>query len=200
MSCILRFGLLFSCVLLLGCNPRCDVLRDLHVPLYMYTEPFVERVQQGDTLTLHLFAPYQTLRLDTYEEVDVRNATIWESGLSVLTYVRNLGGGASERTLTGYNIVPVKGSIRYDSRNVLRISFVRGQQGFVFEAKVVLTERGVARFSHLRAIGWMNRRCDKIYFTPLIGGPGQNEHLIFEFLQLTPHFYQWQNHLYVKVE
>lgn len=74
------------------------------------------------------------------------------------------------------------------------------KKGLFFEAKVVLSERGVVRFSHHRATGWMNGRCDKTNFWPLIGSPSQNEHLIFNFLELTPSPYQWENHYYVRVE
>lgn len=199
MNRIILFPLLSILILMSGCKPNCTLLRDLPVPNYMLIEPQVERIKLGDTLTLRLFAPYKTYRLDTDAEINIERSSISDVNIYIMTYFRNLGGGVSERTYN-FNVIPVKGTVRRNVPHIFNATYSRENEGFVFEAKVIPLDRGVVRFNKSRPIGWMNGKCDKIFYISVLGNPSQNEHLIFDFLDLIPGPYEWDNHYYVWVE
>ncbi|MFN4286769.1 MAG: hypothetical protein ACK4E8_12505 [Lacibacter sp.] len=189
---------LFTMLLVAGCKQRCSVLRNHPLAAFMFVEPNVERMKLGDSLRLKTMIPYKSIRQDNGEEIDVRSSSISTSGLDLVTY--NLINSEVEITGNTFNIIPIKGSYTSFNHVMIRVSYVRDTLGFVFEAWVIPTQKGLANFANYKAEGWMNGKCELNVFSPIVGSVNKNHHLFRNLRGRDASSYIRENQYYVWVE
>ncbi|MFN4286774.1 MAG: hypothetical protein ACK4E8_12530 [Lacibacter sp.] len=191
-------SLLFLVFVLAGCKQRCSVLRNHPLAAFMFVEPNVERMKLGDSLRLKIMIPYKSIRQDNGEEIDVRTSSISTSGFDFRTI--NVINGVVEASGNTFSIKPIKGSFTRFNHVMIRVSYVRDTLGFVFEAWVIPTQKGLANFANYKAEGWMNGKCDLNIFSPMVGSVNNNHHLYRNLWGPDAAFYIWENQYYVWVE
>ena len=139
----------FTTCHLAGCKKRCSTLRDHPLSVLMYIEPNTERIKLGDTLRLKIFIPYNSLRLDNNELINVESSSLSTSGLWFLTY-KYIVNGVPEVNGNKPTIIPIKGTYKTFNDVSVRVSYVKDIDGFKFEAFVIPKEKGLAFFANFK--------------------------------------------------
>jgi hypothetical protein len=136
----------FTTCHLAGCKKKCSVLRDHPLSAFMYIEPNIERIKLGDTLRMKIMIPYKSIRKDNGEQIDVSSSSLSSSGLDFRT-INKLN---SQVVIEGntFKIIPLKGSFKKFNDVNIRVNYIKDIDGFVFEALVLATQKGLANFAN----------------------------------------------------
>ena len=189
----------FTTCHLAGCKKKCSLLRDHPLSVFMYIEPNAERIKLGDTLRVKLFIPYINIRLDNSELIDVTNSSVSSSGFWYLTY-KNVTNGVPQMSGTQPELIPLKGSYKRFNDVTVRVNYIKGVDGFVFDAHLIPKEKGLAFFSNWKAEGWMNGKCEFNMFNPIIGSTNNNHQLLRDLYGPGANAPIPENHYFVWVE
>lgn len=190
---------LFIIFLVPACKQKCTILRNHPLSAFMYVTPNVPEIKLGDTLRVKIFIPYESVRLDNNEVINVINSSISTSGFWLMTYM-GLVNGLPEIAENNFKIIPIKGSFARFNHVTVRVTYVRDVDGFVFETYLIPTIKGLAFFSNWKAEGWMNRRCELNIFNPIIGSQNNNHQLLRDFYGPGANDPIPENHYYVWVK
>ena len=183
----------------MGCRQRCTLLRNHPLSVFMYVTPNVPEIKLGDTLRVKIFIPYESVRLDNNEIINVKNSSISTSGFWLMTYL-GLVNGLPEFAENNFKMIPIKGGFNRFNHVTVRITYMRDVDGFIFETYIIPTTKGLAFFSNWKAEGWMNRRCDFNIFNPVIGSQNNNHQLLRDFYGPGANDPIPENHYYVWVK
>lgn len=188
----------FTTCHLAGCKKKCSVLRDHPLSAFMYIQPNIERIKLGDTLRMKIMIPYKSYRLDTGEQIDVSSSSLSSSGLDFRT-INKLN---SQVVIEGntFKIIPLKGSFKKFNDVNIRINYVKDTDGFVFEALVLATQKGLANFANYKAEGWMNGKCELNTFSPVVGSTNNHHNLYGNLWGVDIDAILYANQYYVWVE
>lgn len=198
----LRFLIfVISTIFLQACKkePKCEVMRDHFLYVYMTIQPEVKRINLGDTLLLRLHIPDKQICAYFGTEVDVSKARMSASGIDLLTY--ELINDSVHITGNTFELIRLEGTFSNFNNVRINATFSRNENGFVFVLKVIPTRQGLVRLANYRAEGWLNGKCIKINFAPLISNASQNLDLLSNINRFaSPATYPWPNHYFVWVD
>ncbi len=194
------YTLFLTACLTASCKKKCENTAVYEFYAQMFISPNSEKIKLGDTLLFQIKIMFQNVDQETGVPVNVQPSSISTSGVDFIMYRRAADSAVQLTGLENFNIVAVKGSCQIYNNASIRVSYLKGQDSFIFEALIIPKSKGLAKFGNYKAEGWMNGKCVLNIFQPVVGNFYNNNHLIRDFYGPGSDGFVPDNSYYVWVE